>query len=365
MLNSISNSEKIAQIFTNYCADKNYQIRQTEEANNLRLDISNLSERTIVNIYHTGKILVQGKPNKLRTEIESIKNKIAEEPQSFPIGEAKKIKSCTAKYDIMLSDLRREIKESLTKILVNYNLTENPKLHVEYILKVQRGAYSITVSQYRNGTLLLQGKTDRLFDECCDQVEKIANPSEEQVISRFISSDEKVLESFTSKYTIDLIQTAEGNVRAKLKSAYDYLESYDQKWFVASECLRISKIPLPEFSSLVMPASKAFEGFIKKVLVEIGLFEPEHFRTKKGNFAGLSDPNNPKRKAICIKEKYAESMLDRIRTCLDVNRNFMMHSDESRVTRVNTYEEAESKIDKIYHDSREIFDYFDNLYKLS
>ena len=53
-----SNADKIAKVFTSYCDSKNYQITQSQESNNLRLEISNLRDRTIVNIYYTSKIEV-------------------------------------------------------------------------------------------------------------------------------------------------------------------------------------------------------------------------------------------------------------------------------------------------------------------
>ncbi|GAI11511.1 unnamed protein product, partial [marine sediment metagenome] len=129
---------------------------------------------------------------------------------------------------------------------------------IEYRAKITRNSSSLTLTQFNNGTLLLQGKTDKLFDDSCDLIEKIANPSDKEVIARFISSDEGNLKIFADRYTPELINVAENNVKGKIGVASDYLESYDQKWFIASECLCLSKIPLPEFSPLVMPSIKVW-----------------------------------------------------------------------------------------------------------
>jgi len=360
--NSIT--EKRAKVFIDYCKNKNYQINQSEESSNLRLDISNLSERTIVKIYNTGTVQIQGKQNSLKTEMETLKVQIETNPQSFLGYETREIKACTQRYDIMLPELRTNIKESLNMLEAIEEITENPSSTIEYRAKITRNNFSINLTQYNNGTLLLQGKTDKLFEDSCDLIERIANPSDKEIISRFISSDERNLEIFAAKYTPALIILAEGNVKKKIGVVYDYLESYDQKWFVASECLCLTKIPLPEFSPLVMPASKAFEGFAKKLLVGIGLFEADHFKRKNANLSALNDENNPKRKTICGKEKYAGTMLKKISLCLDTNRNFMMHSDESKVTKVDNQEDAEKKVNKIYEDAKEIFEYFNDIYNL-
>ena len=364
MSKSISNSDRIAQVFKNYCGEKNYQLNQSKEASNLRIDISDLTQRTIVKIYYNDTVQIQGKQNSLKNEMENLKVQFEKNPQSFLGGEVREIKSCATHYDIMLPELRTKIKESLNAFEARVKITESPNLAIEYSAKIIRNSFSLTLTQFNNGTLLLQGKTDNLFDNSCDLIEKIANPSDKEVVARFISCDKKNLELFAAKYTPQLIELAESSVKKKIADVYDYLEPYDRKWFVASECLCLSKIPLPEFSPLVMPASKAFEGFVKKLLVDIGLFEIDYFKTKNANFSALYDNNNSKRKAICNKDKYVDTILKRISLCLDINRNFMMHSDESKITKIDSQEEAEKKVNNIFEDTREIFSYFNNLYSL-
>jgi len=364
MPKSISNAERIAEVFITYCSGKGYQVKQSEELNNLRIDISNLSERTIVKVYYSGKVQIQGGQNSLKAEIERLKEDFEANPQSFLGHEIPEIKACITRYDIMLRELRAKIKESLKTLEATLAIAENPNSAIEYRAKIARNDFSATLTQYNNGTLLLQGKTDKLLDDSCDLIERIASPSEKDVIARFISSDEKNLELFVAKYTPQLIELAENNVKNKIANAYEYLEPYDKKWFVASECLCLTKIPLPEFSPLVMPAAKAFEGFVKKLLVGIGLVEADHFKTSYSNFSALNNMNDPKRRSICNKEKQADTMLKKIDLCLKTNRHFWMHSDESKITKVGSQEEAEEKVDSIFRDTKEIFDYFNGLYSL-
>ena len=360
-----TDAEVAARLFKDYCNGKNYQVKQSKEPNNIRLEISNFSDRTIVKIYYTGSLDVQGKQNHLKTEIEEFKNKLGKQPLIDILDKPSKTNACMTSYDIMLQDIRTEIKEILSEFGGNVHIVDNPLPSTAYRAKITRDSSSITLTQFNNGTLFLQGKTDQIFDEVCDYVEKIANPTEESVIARFISSDEKCLQIFADRYSPQLIDSAEESVKKKIGDVFEYLEVYDQKWLVASECLCLTKIPLPEFSPLVMPASKAFEGFAKKLLVDIGLFEKFHFTTKNANFSNLNDPKNPKRKAICDKDKYAETMLKTISLCLDKNRNFMMHSDSSQITKIDNYESAEKKVNDIFIDVKELFEYFRGFYSLT
>ncbi len=366
MSQATSNAEKIAKVFMDYCDGKNYQTKSSKDENNndWRLEISNIRERTIVTIYHTGSIVIGGQKNILKDEFINLKQKIEINPECFLGKEPQKIQSSATRYDIILSELRKKVKEFLKTLEAAIEIVDNPNSAIEYRANISRNDFLITLTQYNNGTLLLQGKTDKLFNDSCDLIERIASPSEKDVIARFISSDENNLEIFAAKYTPELIVVAEGNVKGKTGVAYDYLESHDQKWLVASECLCLTNIPLPEFSPLVMPASKAFEGFTKKLLVGIELFEADYFKKKNAPFSALNDCSNPKRKTICEKEKYAATMLTRISLCLDTNRNFMMHSDESKITKVYSQEEAEEKVNSIFKDTKEIFDYFKDLYPL-
>lgn len=358
-------SEEIVTVFKRYCHDKNYQVEDEKDSNDdWRLNISNIKEKTLVIIYHTGSIVMGGKKNNLRVEFENLKQEFINNPQQFVSYEVREIKACATRYEIVSTDIREGIKKGLISFEGNVEVLERPNSATDYRAKITTDGTSLTVTQFSTGTLLLQGKTDTLFNDTCDFIEKIGNPAEKDVIARFISSDDKVLEYFVSRYTPKLLELAEKNVKGKLGDVYEYVATHDQKWFVASECLCLSKIPLPEFSPLVMPASKAFEGFAKKLLVDIELYNKGYFQTKNANFSALNDVNNPKRKAICNKEQHAHSMLKRLSVCLDMNRNFMMHSDSSKVTKVDSTSEAIEKVATIFKDAREIFKYFNHLYGL-
>jgi hypothetical protein len=360
---SQTNRDAIAQVFTDFCLKKKYQYAASnKESNVLRLDISNLAEKTIVNIYDTGTVQVQGKQNTLKAEFERLKAELEENPGAFIKSEAAEVQACAQKYDIMLPTLRTKVKHSWNSVIgVTVEINDNPTAVTEYRARITRNKLSLTATQYSNGSLLLQGKTDALFNQCCDLVEEVAIPSEKDVIARFISCDEKSLELFTTKYTSELLEVATTKVKEIFGDVYDFIEPHDQKWFIASKCLCMAQVPLPEFSPLVMPASKAFEGFAKKLVVSIGLFDKDHFKPKGATFSYLNDRTHTRRKAICDKEKHADTYLSRLNVDLDTYRNFMMHSDESKITKINTQEEAEEKLRTIFKETKEIFDYFRDL----
>ncbi len=193
-------AERLLGVFVDHCKSKGYQTKLSEKDKlNFRLDISNLRERTIVNIFFSGKINIQGQKNTLKDEMEGLKNEIESSPEAF-VATAD-IKACAQKYDIMLPDIRRKIKESLKDVEAYTEITDSPKESIEYRAKLTRNGSSLTMTQFDNGTLLLQGKSDKLFNDGCDMIDKVANPSDKDVIARFISSSEESLSQFTAKYT--------------------------------------------------------------------------------------------------------------------------------------------------------------------
>lgn len=350
----------IENYIENYCHEKKYQCKKTENDQFIRFDISNLTEVTKVTLYRTGSLVPGGSPKTdLHAEFQKIKEDILNNPDILKEIEEQRSKPCHQKYNIIMDEIRAEIKVKIADFECDTKeLIETPSANEEYRLKIVRAKETVTITQYNNGTLFLTGKTDSLFNDICDFIEKIAQPSDQEVISRFISGDEESLKKFTVAYTPQLLEIAEANVRDKLGTSFSFLELHDKKWFVAAECLKIANVPLPEFSPVVMPASKAFEGFAKKLLTTVGFYPSTHFDTKEAGFSNLKEKNYSGRKSLISKEKYAGTFIDKLANCLDMARNFIMHSDKSTVTKVHTIEDATSKLNEIYRNTKELFDYF-------
>lgn len=363
MENSNEIANKIVKIFQDYCLDKNYQFDKDENsATFIRLNISNLTEISKITIYNTGTIVIGGKKSTLQSEFNLLKKDIEDNPQKYQNEASESEKFSSISYKIINQQMRIKIKEELNNLNEHIEVTNNPSSNELYRSKISSKYESLTITQYNNGTLFLQGKQNVLFHDVCDLVEKMANPSDKEVIVRFISNNEENINNFSLKFTPKLLKVSEENVKNKLGEVYDLLDSHDRKWYVAAECLCIAEIPLPEFSPLVMPASKAFEGFIKKLMIGIKLVNKGYFDDKNANFSPLNSSDNNKRKLICKKDTNAAAMLKRISSNIDVYRHFMMHSSESTTTKVDSNADAVTKVDEIFRSTKETFEYFKGLY---
>jgi len=341
-----------------YCGEKDYQVKESEEKDKKRFYISNGLERVNVDIFHTGALVPGGSTKlKLRKEFDELKTKIDGNPDVI-LSEIKQKKSIAVKYDILEREREERILEAFKTEGIKVEFELNLPVTQIYRGKIKIDDCSVVLTQYTNGTLLLQGKKNDVFETVCTLVEKILLPNERDVVLRFLSSNEKTMEEFITIYTPKILETAEGNIKRLLGTSFDFLEEYDKKYLIASECLVLANLNLPEFSPVVMPAAKAFEGFTKKLVVKIGLFPADHFKQKGANFGLLKQMENPNRKILIVKEKYAGSFLDKLAITLDMARNFMMHSDDSQVTKVNTHNEAVEKQREICKNTKELFEYF-------
>jgi len=357
-----NNLEIINNIFINYCTEHHLEYEQKEEGDCIRLDISSLTEKSIVKLYHTGKILIQGKKNALKEELENLKQNVETDPKKYlDIDLIPKILT-HVRYTITTNRLQDSIKNSLSNLEGTLNIDQNPNDSIIYRASIEREISKVVLTQYSNGTLLIQGKTELLFDELCDNIEKIANPSETEVIIRYISNNEAALNEFSKKDTPILQENAKNEVQQKLGDVFSYLDDYDRKQLVVAQCLCNYRLGLPEYSAVVMPASKGFEGFIKKLMADIQLVPSNYFRKKGATFTPLTDKSNPKRRNLCSRDKYMETFLNKINVSLNLYRHFMMHSDPSVLTIINKIKDAITKVDEIFKDTKYIFDYFNLLF---
>jgi len=267
-------------------------------------------------------------------------------------------RSIHVNYTIINPDLQEKIKSILESIQANVQIKPVSQDNILYILKIIRNNSTNTIIQYKNGTLLIQGKQDPLFQEVCEFIESTANPSEKEVIARFISENEEALKEHSIKFTPKILEKAKQALKEKLGEVYNYLDDYNKKLFIVGQTLILYNLKyLPEYSFMVMPVSKGFEGFIKKLSVDLRLIEPTYW-TNNTKFSFLWDNDNAKRKLLCSKDHKIKNFLKRISSTMDMYRHFMMHSEDDSTHRIDTLQDALKKVDNLFSETKEIFDFF-------
>ncbi|MDP3103890.1 MAG: hypothetical protein Q8M95_04705 [Candidatus Methanoperedens sp.] len=113
------------------------------------------------------------------------------------------IKASNKSYYNILPVVKNIIRQSLNE-LGNVDFPDKTNTTIEYRAKIKRNDSVLTLTQYFNGTLTLQGKPNRLFDDCCVHIEKIK------------SIDDKSLGILDVNPSMKLIGMAEKDVKDKI-----------------------------------------------------------------------------------------------------------------------------------------------------
>ena len=143
------------------------------------------------------------------------------------------------------------------------------------------------------------------------------------------------------------IADAEDTTRAQLGGAYEFLPGHDRFYAVSSYCLLEECPPLPEYSAVVMPMAKAYEGYLKELCVEVGLATAEELENPSFSLGSVFDQNRAQTKEFRSRAKRQRGLLDTLKGDLTFSRHFLMHSDPGTASRVESVEEARKHIGRL------------------
>ena len=190
-------------------------------------------------------------------------------------------------------------------------------------------------------------------------MERELNASVKEILVRYIPTQEN--EKIDCIITNTLLETAENEVKSRLGQAYEYLYEHDRKLLVSSKAQLLANINYGDFYCYVAPALKVIEGYLIKLIVDLGIkTETEILERKsngkpKFNFGQIFNGNTSMQsdcKNILIdtsvstidqKERALMDIYDKYSWC----RSPYQHDGVPPISEVNDYEEAEDIFDQI------------------
>lgn len=232
-----------------------------------------------IRVYNKGTILPQGKNEDYLMELWRENFDWVEEN-----NETEKKENMVFSYPLPhheAENLKNELTEFAASQQYNYESRDIANAYYSLIINDPNTQNKVTITQYVR-RLTLQGLNTELWEEITDLVGTVLNLSLHttyaQVVARPGSSVEIV-----SVITSDSANLAEGTIKKRLGSCYDYLWQHDKDYVVASQCLIDSGIGLPDYFPCVAGTIKAIEGFTKKLLIDIGAFTAAEIATRTGS----------------------------------------------------------------------------------
>lgn len=337
--------------FRKFIQQKNWQIISEKEIEFARqLIVTDGNVRLPVNFYTSGKILTQGKPCDLKSAITEWANLIQSGLISIPSPAPEAVRQNRISKYLVLSENREKIRQVVLALEGEVTEREVTGLAEVYRVENRLGGNRVTTTQFDSGTLMVQGLASVLFDNVCEILDQHLTQSLTERANRFLPGDsERSTVSAYLEHPEAENESAKWLLQQLDKETLDFLYSNDGRTLLAAAGVRNAfektTEKLPDYSVVVMPFAKPFEGFLMKIAVHLGLTS-EDVLAKKSNEIEVGDWIIQIKERLPDKKRYGEigTALEAAWSC----RNKAVHSDAFHpISVLKTFAEAEHEIGAI------------------
>lgn len=228
--------------------------------------------KVTVNCYATGKIVVGGKSGSDRELIQAW--------ASQAMATARRALSGREGRETTYFVLPHQIDEVWQQVLSNLpgQVTErSPSGSGQlYGAEIRDGSDRVTLTQYRSGTLMVQGANCVLFDLVCQELDRHLHQSIEQRASRLLlsKSARSTAEGYIKRPEVEN-EAADWLNRQLSPEAQRFLHPNDLLTLLSGVAVKLAlgrlNQTLPDYSVIVAGFGKAFEGFVIRLAEHFGL----------------------------------------------------------------------------------------------
>lgn len=264
------------------------KIKEIAKELSIKTVVENKKDHTIIKLINKeqpqeGMIRVYDSKKRARTLDGSQKNKILNSKvlevfkERYCNNEESTVISKQAIYDVSsynFDDIRKVIEDEAK---VNDYIIEDKDSHLDsiyYMISIRDKKYydKVTITQYENtGKLLLQGKTWNVWDNLCNAIEKKLNTPVTEIILRYMGKSDENEEKITDIVTDSLTIKATQKIHARMGNSFDFLYEHDKKLLISSQAMLDAGIDYGDYYCYVAPALRVIEGYLKKVLIDLGI----------------------------------------------------------------------------------------------
>lgn len=164
------------------------------------------------------------------------------------------------------------------------------------------------------------------------------------------------LPKLASRWSPTTLERADLRTRELLgRELYDFLPAHDRRAIISAVLVLDTEIAIPDVAPIVMPIARAFEGFVGKVLVKIGVVTDVALQNPDFSFTACFDGRDAK--VFKTKVNTHEAMLDGLKQRLKEHRHTRAHSQASKWV-LSDRAAAERFLSRVADDMKEYFSYF-------
>jgi ribonuclease HIII len=247
-----------------------------------------------------------------------------------------------------------EQREVLKRMLLNsgYIITKQKvDKHKDYVFKVEEFNNTLTLTQFSNGTLLLQGSYSNLVDKTVEMIEKVKPLTEMERALLFVPIEGQGFIKEDLENSHGVFDIAKETSQKELDEAFNYLFENDKKSINTGvaliEILKDNPKKLPEYNFVVALFAKAFEGFIIKMMIDKDFFSLEDYK-EKPDIAKIGNAlRGDKLKKFIIDQKRYGYISEKMIAIWEGTRCKEMHSDPIGEETILSVDNLQTAIDKV------------------
>lgn len=250
----------------------------------LQVIVTDGNMRLPVNFYNTGKIVVQGKSCKMKTILTEWTNLIQAGLSSEVTAGTPAPQNRVAKYLVIPDNIDKihQVVLNLPGEVIDREVGGPAEI---YRVEVRHNNYRVIITQYGSGTLIVQGLSSPHFDAVCEVLDEHLFQSFVERATRFIAGE---AERNTAAAYLEKPEAENEAARWLLEQinqdVLNFLYENDRRTLLAAAGVRNAfqntSQPLPDYSVVVMPFAKSFEGFLMRLAVHLGLTTEDALRRK-------------------------------------------------------------------------------------
>jgi ribonuclease HIII len=332
--------DKNVQAFREFAQRKGWTIlAEREVQSGYEFRVTDGREKIPISFYTTGKALIQGKAGSLQAEIQAWWQNFSVAPSPTPKKDSTpaSVSSATtstasgrtARFYVAQDRIDR-VKQLLAES--GGQIQEpTPDPHQFYRAEVRRGIDKVLASQFKTGTLLVQGKTGELFEEVCTLLEGVISQPFAERGARYVpdSERESVLEYLNKpeaeREALDWIDEHLG------QGVFEFLPSNEREGYISGASillwLKVSGRKLPDCSTVVMPFARAYEGFVIQLALHLGIATEEKIRASVDQMRAGDFLQQVRDKIVQTDKDRYEGLADTLQSAWRDIRNKVLHSD--------------------------------------
>jgi len=328
--------------FKQICLGNNIKIELIESKNNGK-EIHYRVSNSLIRIYNTKKGLTV---DLSVCNDGSIRQIISNELEKMVNSNIELVKDKSYTYKNRTTDeidnVKRNLESCFKRDEYNFNVSSQNSSRELITIIDKKSREKVVVNIFNTGTIMIQGLCYILWQDITKVIEEsLYNFSVNETINRILFKEEE-------KEDVDFKEYEKELALLLREKTFNYLEKIDRTYLTSCCYIIKSKIKLPEYSPILMPLFKAFEGYFRKLIRDLDFYN-EAKTDKYWRIGNIFDRNKE-----IMKEKYRDEInnttiineLERLFTLMK-KRDDICHSGIPTYIYVDRFEDAQKYYDDV------------------